>query len=195
MYNKPLSWSSIASFQYNKESWYKKYILKEKQEDSEQMLFGKAVGSALANDKNFLPEVPRYSVFEKELKAKIGDIKLIGYLDSFDPETKAFIEYKTSSNKKKWTKKTAQEHGQILLYLFLIWKNYGIPPENVDVSLIYIPVNDKGDFSMEISPDEEIQIFEVNHTTVEVLRFAQFIKDIYKEMQLYTAEHEAVVVK
>lgn len=181
---RPLSWSSISSFNYNREEWYDRYILGKKSDDSAAMLAGKRIGERLASDQTFLPQVPRYDTYEKELRAKIGEIYLIGFLDSFNSKTKDFLEYKTSSNKKKWTQKSCNEHGQILMYLFLLWKNYGITPEQIKVKLVYIPVKESGDFSINLS-GEPAQVFEIKHTTVEVLKFASLIKQTYQEMQEY----------
>lgn len=185
--NRPLSWSAMAAFAYDKEKWYQKYILGEREPSSPAMDFGNEIGRCLAYTPEFMPEVPRLPLFEKKLTAKIGDIYLVGYLDSFDPDTKAMLEYKTSSNKKKWTQKSAQDHGQILFYMFLIWKNYGVPPEMVKCSLIYIPVIESGDFTLKIS-QEPIKIFPVKHTTVEVLKFAAYIREVYMEMENYVEQ-------
>jgi hypothetical protein len=181
---RPLSWSAISSFNHNKEEWYRRYILNEKLQTTPAMEFGTKIGTFLAEIPEFMPEVPRYPVFEHRLTAKIDNIFLIGYLDSFDPKTKNFIEYKTSSNKTRWTQKTAQEHGQILMYLFLLWKNYGVPPEEIKCSLVYVPVTEGGDFQLKVS-DEPVKIFKVRHTSADVLKFAAYIREVYREMEQY----------
>jgi len=182
--SRDLSWSSISSFEYDKEKWYDKYANGIIEPQSAQMEFGNIVGKKLAEDLTFLPEVPRYSVFEKKLKANIGDVNLVGYLDTFCPDTFCFNEYKTSSNDRKWTKKSSKEHGQNKFYNFLIYKNYGIIPEKIKGRLVYIPVEQGQDFQMMLS-DKPIQIFEVNYTTTEILKFMMFVKKKYQEMIKY----------
>ena len=182
---RPLSWSQISSFQYSPESWYKKYILNEKQEENEKMRFGKKIGERLASDPTFLPEVPRLPIFEKKLMAKMDKLYLVGFLDSFQETPTALCEYKTSSNTKKWTQKSAQEHGQILLYLYLIWVNYKIPPNEVFTRLTYIPVNETGDFSLELTKSSPIKTFEIKHTPLEVLSFMQSVKNTILEMEQF----------
>ena len=179
-----LSWSQLACWSFSKDDWYARYILNEKQPENEAMKFGKKIGEKLASDASFLPEVLRYKVFEKELKGRIGDIPLVGFLDSFCPKTKNFYEYKTSFNKKKWTVKSAQEHGQILMYMFLIWLNYKIPPEKILATLFYIPVEESGSFDLKLTK-EPIQSFVVKHTSSEVLNFGVEAKRIVKEMGEY----------
>lgn len=179
-----LSWSAIASFEWSKEDWYKKYVLKIKQPSNPAMEFGKVVGERLATDTTFLPEVLRYPVFEKELRGVIGDIPLVGFLDSYDPATHHFYEYKTSANTKKWNQKSAEAHGQILFYMFLIWVNYKIPPEKLSATLFYIPVEESGSFELKLS-EAPVQSFKVKHTSVEVLNFGIYVKNVVKEMGEY----------
>jgi len=186
--DRPLSWSAISSFKYDPEQWYRKYILGQKEPPSEAMIFGKYVGDRLASDPDFLPEVPRYKVFEQKLTGKVGNIPLLGFLDGFNPETRAFYEYKTSANTKRWTSKTVQEHGQILMYMYLLYTNYGIAPEKIGCHLVYIPVCENALFNLSLSPDP-IQIFGAKHTTLDVLRFANDVKEVYKEMEAYALAH------
>lgn len=189
---RPLSWSCIASWEYNKEQWYRKYVLNEVQQSNQLMDFGKVVGERLASDPTFLPEVPRYKHFEKKLEGKIGDIYIIGYFDSFCPDTKHFREYKTSSNVKKWNKKTAQDHGQMAFYRLLIWLNYMKRPEEVNGSLHYIPVEETNDFSMKLSTSP-VQHFETKHSTLDILNFGKYLQQTYKDMVKYVEERGTLI--
>src|SRR5580658_4147789 len=92
---RPLSWSSIASFRYDAAKWYAKYVLGEKQEETSPMAFGKKIGERLVNDFTFLPEVPRLPIFEKKLSGKVGDIRIVGFLDAFQDMPCHFLEFKT----------------------------------------------------------------------------------------------------
>ena len=179
---RPLSWSQISSFEFDPEQWYKKYILGEKQEETGPLLFGKLIGERLAGDPAFLPEVPRYKHMEKKFTGRIGDIELIGYLDSFCPDKKSILEYKTSSNAKRWNQAKAEEHGQLLFYHLLVWLNYGVLPETCH--LCYLPCRETGSFEIELT-GEPVQIFEVKKTAVDVLKFGNYIKTIRKQMIQY----------
>lgn len=182
------SWSQHSSFLYDPEQWYKKYILEQEQSTNAQMLYGNEIGNKLSNNPSFLPEVLRYSVFEQKLEAKIENIKLIGFLDSFDPVTCNFYEYKTSSNKTKWTNKSVKIHGQLDFYFFLIWMNYKVPPEKIKCKLFYIPVEQGGDFNMKLSNDI-IQSFNVNKKMIDILKFVKEIKKVHRQMELYAISH------
>lgn len=190
---RPLSWSSMSSFEYDPEQWYRKYVLNEQQSSNAGMDFGKVIGQQIADNPNFLKTVPRYDTFEKRLESTIDDVRLVGFLDSFHSKLKHFIEYKTSANTTKWTAKSAHEHGQVLFYLFLIWKNYGIPPEKIKVQLVYIPVKENNDFSMALDEKQKIQVFDVKHTTLDVLHFASRIKKTVSAMRAYCLQQSLQV--
>ncbi len=189
--HRPLSWSALSAFEYNKEQFYSKYIEGIKTDPTPKMLYGNVVGERIASDANFLPEIsPRYKIYEKKLEGKIGEICLTGFLDNYCPDTHAFHEFKTSSSKTRWTQKSANEHGQILFYKLLIWLNYQIPPEQVKCRLWYIPVHENGSFEMELSK-ELIQSFEVKHTSADVLKFGNYIKQVWKEMEEFVESYSS----
>ncbi len=182
---RPLSWSCISSFLYNKEEWYKKYILNEPTLSNPAMEAGKKIGERIANDLTFLPELPRLKHYEKKLEGKIGDILLVGYLDMFDPDTKNFDEIKTSSNSKKWTQKSSESHFQLDMYYLLLWLNYEIPPEKIQCRLHYIPVQENGKFEIDIVEPIKIKTFEIKKTTIDILKFGSYVKKIHQEMIAY----------
>jgi len=185
---RPLSWSQISSFEYDKNEWFKKYVLGEKQDSNTTMDFGKRIGERLASDPLFLPEVPRYEIFEKKFTARIGKLNLIAFLDSFQRNPMAILEYKTSSNINRWTQESAEEHGQILFYLACCWLVYGVPAEYVKCNLIYIPVKENGSFDLEIDKTTKIQNFEVRHTSKEVLKFLNYILKTVDRMKEFVKQ-------
>jgi hypothetical protein len=190
--SKPLSWSAMSSWFYDKDQWAKKYLDGIETPPNKEMLFGNVIGQKLASDQSFLPQVPRYKQFEKELRSKIGDIELIGFLDSFCPNKKYFHEYKTSSNQKKWTQKSCEEHGQLDFYFFLLWLNYGKLPEEINCMLHYIPVGENGQFEMELQVSEinPVKSFKVKKTVKDILKFGNEIKKVYKEMEKFAKQYK-----
>lgn len=179
-YQRPYSWSQHSSFAYSPKQWFLKYCMGEETPPSQEMLYGNVIGTRLASDPLFLPEVERASIFEQELRGKVGDIELLGYLDSFCPEKKLLIEYKTSRNKKAWTHTTANKHGQINFYCYLIYHTYKIKPEDLTIKLIYIPTHiHKGSIAISGEP---VQTFAVKKTMADILSFANEIKTRRQEM-------------
>lgn len=179
---RPLSWSSISSFRYDPAEWYEKYINGKRGRDTGPLVFGKNVGERLASEQDFLPEVPRLKEYEHELSVKIGNIQCIGFLDNFDLDNRAFSEFKTG---KKWTQDKANKHGQIDMYCCLIYLKYGIKPEDLKISLIWLPTEEQQDFRTDFVKDMKPVIFPVKKTMRDILFFMAEIQVIHKEMQEY----------
>lgn len=179
---RPLSWSSINSFRYDPDEWYLKYIEGKRGRDTGPLVFGKNVGERLASEQDFLPEVPRLKEYEHELSVKIGNIQCIGFLDNFDLESKSFAEFKTG---KKWTQDKANKHGQIDMYASMIYLKYGIKPEDLNISLIWLPTEEQQDFRTDFVKDMKPVIFPVKKTMRDILFFMAEIQVIHKEMQEY----------
>ncbi len=179
---RPLSWSSISQFRYDPEIWYDKYILGKKSRVTGPIVFGKNVGERLASEQDFLPDVPRLKEYEHELLVKIGKIECIGFLDNFDLDDKCFSEFKTG---KKWTQEKADKHGQIDMYAAMIYLKYGIKPEDLKISLIWLPTEEQQDFRTDFVKDMKPVIFPVKKTLKEVLIFMAEIQVIHKEMLEY----------
>lgn len=179
-YERPYSWSQHSSFKYSPRQWYEKYVLDIKTPPSPEMQFGNYAGNLLATDPLYLPEVERASIFEQELRGKVGDIELIGFLDSFCPEKKVLLEYKTSRNKKTWNHISANKHQQIDFYCYLIYHTYKIKPEVLTIKLIYIPTHfHEGDV---VLSGEPVQTFHIKKTMKDILSFAGEIKKRRIEM-------------
>lgn len=201
-----ISWSSLSKFGYpghmqhaNRAEWYERYVLGVRQtKESPYMKAGKIIGERLVADKKFLPEVPRFPIFEQELKGTIfKTIELVGHLDGFGLEARLLGEYKTSSNVRTWTQETVDKHDQILFYCLLIWLNFGIRPEDFSITLTYIPcklVTKKScagkklitmDDKEVVLTGEKAKTFKTKRTMVQVLEFMNTIKNAHAEMRRY----------
>lgn len=193
--SRPLSWSSLSSWEWNKEEWAKKYLEGIETPPSPEMLFGSAVGLKLEKDPTYLPMIPRHSKMEHPFNVSISGIKLVGYADTFDHIT--FV--KGGENKtgvKKWDQKRVDEHGQITMYLLMNYITNKIKPEDVDFFLAWMPTvrKESGTFEVVIDfvPDIEnnIKIFKTKRTMVDILKFAGYIKKTHKEMQKFALEYK-----
>ena len=186
---KPLSWSAISSFEYDKEQWYKSYVLGEKV-DNKEMQFGKMIGKKLETDPTFLPMIPRHSKMEHGWRVKFGKIELIGYADSFCLiSKKKLAEYKTG--KKAWDQKRVNDHGQLTMYCLMNYITNKIKPECMEIQLIWMPTQENGDFSISfIEPiEKKIKIFKTKRTMTDILKFGVRINNVYKDMLKYANEH------
>ena len=189
--NRPLSHSFLSSYEYDPNQWYKKYILGEKEPPSKEMEFGSKVGKRIENDSTYLPMIKRLSKMEHAFNVMFDDIKMVGYADSFDDVSfKALKEFKTG--KKAWTQKRVDKHKQIDMYLLMNYITNKIKPEDVDVTLVWMPTQDNGDFSISfVEPIEDnIKFFETKRTMTDILNFGVHIKKVVKEMQSYVDKRQ-----
>lgn len=148
------------------------------------MLFGKLIGKRWETDETFLPEAPRHSVMEYPFKVTYKDIPLVGYADSFCGQTyRKLSELKTG--KKVWDSARVEDHGQLTMYCWLNKLINGVSPEEVDITLIWLPTENKGDFSIGFVEPMKPQLFKTNRTSKQVEEFADFVEKIYAEMQAY----------
>lgn len=179
-YERILSWSQLSAFKYSPHKWYMKYVMGEEEPPNPAMIAGKIIGERLAEDPHYLPDVERADIFEQELKGTIENIKLIGFLDSFSLEKKTLLEYKTSQKKNTWSPKKVQDHGQLDMYAYLIYQNYGIKPEDLTIKLIAITLDDN------FQPiDEPPRVFEVKKTIEDIFIFANEVVDTRNKMLAY----------
>jgi len=179
-----ISWSSFQAFRdFDKDKWYDQYVLGNKAKPNPLMQFGIDIGEKLATDQNFLPEVPRLDIYEQQLHGKIGDVVITGHMDAFSETKKAIGEYKTSTNPNKWTQEAVDNHGQITMYCLLVWLNYGIKPEELDLALTSILGVETGDFKIVLPEPPVVKTFKTKRTMLDVLNFGVELKKIKKEME------------
>ena len=111
------SYSQFSLWLKNKDGYRKRYYLNEKQIETPEMLFGKKIAKIL-EDKRRLRKVKRYSRSEYPIKCFLENVPVIGYIDSFDPEQKRFIEFKTGHT--EWDAVRVAKHEQLPFYSLLI---------------------------------------------------------------------------
>ncbi|HEY9826368.1 MAG TPA: hypothetical protein V6D19_13045 [Stenomitos sp.] len=189
---RPLSWSSISSWEYNPEEWFKRYILKEKTEETVEMAFGKKLATELETNTCTIPDLVQHLKNKKEHKflVKFNDIPLIGFADDFC--TKTFRELnELKTGKKEWDQKRVDTHQQFDMYLLMNYITNRIPPEEVRCRLFWLPTVDSMDFSIQFrdNPPTPI-IFETSRTMRDIVEFGAKIKRIYAEMQKYVENHQ-----
>jgi len=187
-----LSWSSFQAFRdYDKGEWYKRYVLGERGPSNPAMDAGRVIGERLATDPGYLPSVPRPEIYEQELRAKLGEIDLVGHLDGWSPSVPAILEYKTTQNKSRWNFDSVQSHGQIDFYCLLVWLNFKIKPEDLKLSLTAIHLKEDGGFKL--APTGVVEVIPTFRSMAQILRFAAEIKVIHSEMQKFVASQLAIV--
>ena len=196
-HKRPLSWSSYSSFLYDKEEWYRKYILDEREPPSKEMIFGSRVGKRLEKDPTFLPQIIRYDKMEHPFSVIFAGIPLIGYADTFCTVTnKKLGEFKTS--RVGWDQKKVDGHHQLTMYLLMHYITTKVKPEDVEITLWEIPTvkTEDGEFNVKIDflepLEENIKFYKTKRTMTDILSFGAEIKKVYKQMEEFIKEKEGV---
>lgn len=187
---RPYSWSQHSSFAWDNEGWFQSYVLGNRGEASAAMSYGNVVGESIATDTP-LSGVPRQVHMEYEVKAKLGDIDLIGFFDSYNcgserccaPVEKRLEEYKTSTNVNKWNQKSVDEHGQLTFYAMLMYLRDKVKPEDIHMRLHWIPTAEQQDFTIAVSGKHKT--FPTMRTMKEVFALMVEIRKRRKEMKAY----------
>jgi hypothetical protein len=189
--NRPLSWSSISSFLWNKEEWFDKYILKKPQMVSVEMEFGKVFAESIENDTCAVPELMKFLTGKHEhpFNVMFGNIPLVGYADDFDDKTFRRLE-EVKTGKKKWDQKRVDEHLQIDTYLLMNYITNKVRPEEVRCRLHWIQTEENGDFSISFVQPIKVHTFETKRTMQQILNFGMKVNKTYKEMQDFVTNHE-----
>jgi hypothetical protein len=194
VYNKdrPLSWSAIASFEWNPTQWHRKYVLKELQEMTPELEFGSRIDTRIQNERKFLPKLVRYPILQHEMRTTFDGIPLLGFADTYSPTIPAVRDYKTG--RKPWDQKRADETGQLTMYLFMLYlMDKRIKVESMQLYIDWLPTHiEEGKIAF--IKEGDIRTFRTKRTMREVLKFGQRIKETYAAMEKFaTKEHGSVV--
>lgn len=117
---KAISWSDLISIETDPKGWLAGKRLKA----TPAMEYGTSIHAEIKHRK--IKDIPVGNAPEKTYSCLISKgLMIVGTPDDTDDET--IYEYKTS--RKLWTKKQAEEHGQLFTYALLKWKTTGILPK------------------------------------------------------------------
>ena len=125
---KYLSFSQIELWRKNKGEYRRRYYEGKKSPDTVYTMFGRESHEAIDQDPQYkdirLPEA------EKKMLVKVGGVPILGYIDTYDPDTHDFGEYKTGirkpDGKPRWTQHLVNMHDQLPLYSLLIEAEFGV---------------------------------------------------------------------
>ena len=123
-----LSWSQMNCWLTNPKRYRREYFENLAKLDTKYLQFGKGIAKMIEEGKHkeLLPDLPTYAIPEYEIKVKIKDIRVLSYLDSYNPLENVFYEYKTGTQ--PWDQARVQHHDQLLFYATALkWYNGKIP--------------------------------------------------------------------
>ena len=187
---RPFSWSQMSSWAYDRDQWFRKYILGIEEPPNTAMLFGNVVGKSFEIGEPMVPKIPLQEKMEYKIQLEMNGIPLIGYIDSWGPKTKILEEYKTSQNETKWHQQSVDEHGQLTFYGLLLLLQDNVAPESINMRLHYIPVRENGSFELELVNPDVFHSYSTARTTVQCLEFGDLIVKTRHEMEGYAMAAE-----
>lgn len=125
-----LSWSAFSTWLSSKDQYRLRYYFEDRPSfQTPETMFGNHIGKLLEESHVDVAHIEQYSHPEHRIQVTIEGVKLLGYIDSFDPEKNRFLEYKTSHKNKKgehyWNAVKVAKHKQLDFYSLLIQKKYG----------------------------------------------------------------------
>lgn len=131
MYTLPkgyLSYSALDLFLKNPKQYRRKYYENAYEPTSPEMSFGKKIALLLENRDDVVSHIKQYSHPEYQLQVEIEGVPVYGFIDSFDVEKHAFLEYKTGHA--PWDAVRVRKHLQLPFYAVCIEQIFGhVHPE------------------------------------------------------------------
>ena len=184
------SWSQLNAWEKNPNIYYEMYVMGMEAPFTKWMKKGKDLAEYLEKGtgddediKQVADFIPRYKKSEFEIKTKLEEINLLGYLDSFDPDELKIYEYKTG---KKYTQGMANRLGQLDFYALLVYLKYKKLPKSI--KLIWIETETIDD---EVKFTGKIKTFEVKKTMKDIIKIigrihkaVKGIKEMWKTVDL-----------
>ena len=127
-----LRYSALNTWLSSKESYRKRYY-EGLSISTPEMIFGHQIHRRIEEGEVVLPGLPRYPKAEYNIEVAIGpknnQIKIGGCIDSFDPKTLSFLDYKSGHLSKEgkipWSAVKVSRHMQLVFYSLLIKKKHG----------------------------------------------------------------------
>lgn len=125
-YNLPkpyLSYSAINKWLESPARFRKKYYENAPDYTTPELAFGKKIATLLENKDESMSHIRQLQKPEQRIDIMIDGVPIYGFIDSFDPDTKSFLEFKTG--RQPWTKARVSKHLQLDLYSTAIEEMYG----------------------------------------------------------------------
>ena len=125
-YNLPkpyLSYSAIESWLKYRADFRRRYYEQQEMIVTPELAFGKKIGELLENHDESLSHIKQYVKPEQKFNVEIDGVKLFGFIDSFNPETNSFYEFKTGRT--PWTQGRVDKHLQLPIYSVAIEEMFG----------------------------------------------------------------------
>src|SRR3990167_2538441 len=166
----------------SKEEYKQRYFLGIKQKPNKYLEFGKKVDEAIetgrtddASLKAISIMIPRYTVMQAILTPDYKGLTLYGKLDTFNPLTTAFRDYKTSKN--RWTQGQADSNQQMTFYALLVFLIHKQLPAAIHIDWI-----ETKEENGEMKVTGKTQEFETKRSMVDLAKVSKSVIQVAEEI-------------
>ena len=187
-----LSWTQHDLIEKSEDRYVDVYIEGKAMRTNKGMGFGRKVADALDERKKggevitgdpafdyVVSKMPTYGNPEVEIETTLNDVPLFGKIDDLCPNFTGLYEHKTGIG--RWTQHKADTHGQIDFYCTLIYGLKKIPPEKLDLKLVYLPTQYSDTGEIEVTGEDPI-VFTTKRTMADVLAMSARQKRAWKRI-------------
>lgn len=181
--DRPLSHSQLSSWEYDKCAWFDNYILGQRTPPNQEMLAGNRFGDMIGRE-NCPIGLHNSGIPEYELYGEVDGIKMVGFVDIYNPDTKVLHENKTSPNQTRWTQSKVDQHNQLTMYAMLLEQQDGTKPEDVTMFLNFIPLRLVG-ITYQLHDPIVWKQYPTARTKKHVQNYKDYIKRTVEEMDRY----------
>jgi hypothetical protein len=176
----------------NKDGYVERYFKNGKPLDTKYLKFGKNIAQLIEERKHneILPDLIVYDISEFKIETEIRGVPILSFIDSYDPVSSAFREYKTGKN--PWTAVKVEKHGQLLFYAVALKAVTGTYPKYCHLDWIETQMSESDDMWNILDPQIELTgkiksfLREFNEKEIDMFEekiqiVAQEISDAYKK--------------
>ncbi len=189
---RPLSYSQLSAWEYNKDEWYERYILNKRTPANAAMRAGTLIGDSIGTEKSLVPLLTPPGVKEYELRASLGDIHIVGYCDHYCPDTRTLHENKTSTSRVKWNQKSVDAHKQLDMYALMLFLTHDVLPNDLTIYLNYIPVIEGADMRYYLPDPVEFYQYATRRTDEHLVNMTRYIENTVQDMCAYAIHKDTL---
>lgn len=191
-----VSYSQLSAWDTSKERWWQVYVLGQSGYNEEQVAFGGRFSEAREKDESIENDIgaefarimmPSYPKREYKIEAKLDGVRLLGKLDSFDPEGLKVGEDKTG---KLWTKKMVDESEQLDFYALLVYAKYRRLPSEMRLNWAETKTDEWGN----IIATGKFEIFYTSRDLVRIMRMFGKVRRYIRETDEYLRERWKYII-
>jgi hypothetical protein len=193
-----LSWSSLDLLEHSEAKWKDLYFYGEQRRANSGMVFGRKMADSLENEEAsgdiildlLIERIPKFEIMDKTVDCLLPNgknpIPILIKPDTMKTDMTAFKEYKTGQE--PWTKKRADESGQITFYATGLYLKSGKIPADIELVWVQTEKQSNGWPGGKIGATGDIRRFKTVRTMADILKMMVRMKKAWERIQIITTE-------